>query len=333
MRIVVVGGAGFVGSAVSRKLVQDTGASVLVLDSLTATASLASLAPVASSPRYAFRKADIREPGRIAALIQAFAPDAVIHAAAHAEAGAKETSGATDTNFAGSWRLMEAVRGYWANLPEPRREAFRLVGVSRTHFGADDETASTLAASDDVLLSWHNAYGLPSVLLRAPAAFGPCQFPSAFVPATLIASLEGTPRDGAPDGERDWIHVDDLATALIAAATKGTAGTVYTATGKGRASPVAVAARIARLASRYSAAPLQATTSIKSIALERDVAAVAHPPLDATSLEAETGWLAAETLDSGLAQTVRWYLANEAWWRPLVDARTVGDSFGLLRIA
>ena len=329
MRIVVVGGAGFVGSAVSRKLVQDQGASVLVLDALTASASLASLAPIASSPRCAFRKADIREPGRVAALLQAFAPDAVIHTAAAAPGPASSTG---DADFAGSWRLMEAVRSYWANLPDPRRDAFRFVGVSCTDHTLGHATASPRAACDDVLMSWHKAYGLPSVLVRAPQAFGPCQFPSAFVPESLIAGLEGEAVARPAGGVRNWVHVEDLASALIASAEAGTPGTIYAAAGNDRATPAEVAACIGRLVGRYAAIPAAAGRT-RDEAPPATASEEAHPGLDTSRLKQDTGWRPVMTLEGGLSATIRWYMANEGWWRPLLHAGAQDDHYGVLRIA
>ena len=334
MRIVVVGGAGFIGSAVSRLLVGQEGATALVIDKLSPTSSLASLAPVQASARYSFRKADISDPNRITALLQAFSPDAIVHAAAECEActalgGAQR---AIDTSFTGTWRLMEAVRDYWSGLPENRRADFRFVSVSTADpIGEPDATRT---AADDLVLAWHKAYGLPSIVARAATTFGPYQFPQATVPATIVATLGGRITETSGPA-RDWIYLDDLAAALATIVRKGTPGAAYTVTGRGRATPADLANRVARLVERHAPARI----GHASLALIKQARATtghdedALPALDGSRLFADTGWKAAETLDSSLSATVRWYLANEAWWRPLEAASTTSDVYGILRIA
>ncbi len=321
MRIVVFGGAGFVGSAVTRKLVSQTGATVLVVDNLGATSSLASLACVAASPRYAFRQADIRDRDRIGALLQAFAPDVIVHAAAD-RCGPEQ---GTDTNFAGTWRLIETVRDYWSALPENRRAAFRVVGVSRADL--TDGPATTRAAADEIMLSWHKAYGLPAMVARSAAAFGACQFPDAVVPAAVIGALQGNPTANFGPA-RDWIYIDDLASALLAILAKGTPGAAYTVTSGSRACGADIDAKVAKLVRRHVG---NTCSDLVKLSAQCDITLEALPPLDATRLHLDTGWSATETLDSALAKTVRWYADNAAWWSPLDAARRAGDVYGLLR--
>ncbi len=337
MRIVVVGGAGFIGSAVSRLLVGTEGATVLVIDKLSPASSLASLAPVQASARYSFRKADISDTKRIAALLHAFAPDAVVHAAAECEAAAENRGiqHAVDASFTGTWRLMEAVRDYWSGLPEDRRADFRFVSVSPADI-AREPAAATRAAADDLVLAWHKAYGLPSIVARAAATFGPYQFPHAAIPASIVATLGGRMTETS-GSVRDWIYVEDLAAALVTIVRKGTPGTAYTVTGRGRASPADLGDRAARLVERHAPSRIgRATFDLNKQA--RAGATTGHddddlPALDGSRLVADTGWKAGETLDSALSATVRWYLTNEGWWRPLEAAGTESDVYGILRIA
>ena len=335
MRIVIVGGAGFIGSALSRLLVSQRGATVLVIDRLTPAASLASLEPIARNPRYAFRKADIRDRERLAGLIQAFAPDAIVHAAIEKKAGDR-IGGATDaidTNLIGTWNLLEAAREYWAALPHERRGQFRFLSVSNADGAASPATAIR-AAADRLVLSWHRSYGLPAIVSKAAATYGPYQFPDEAIPAAIIAALQASEFEYSSTSACDWLHVDDHVRALALMLEKGTPGTVYTVAGNGPATPEHVATRVTCLVERHR--PRDTATSIRALQATRaarDDHPIAGGKAMSEALHRDTGWRAQETLESGLSQTVRWYLANTAWWQPLHAAQSSAGAYGLLRIA
>ena len=335
MRIVVIGGAGFIGSAVCRSLVARGSATVLNIDKLTHASSLASLEPVARSPRYSFRRADICDRERMTALLQAFAPDAIVHAAAehHADARIGGAAAAVETNIVGTWRLLEAAREHWSGLPEQRRARFRFLSVSSIDASASPAIASR-AAADEMVLAWHKSYGLPTIVSKAADTFGPYQFPGETVPAAILAALEGqaAPASGAPTSARGWLYIEDHVRALELMLENGTPGASYTVAGKSRLASAAIAMRIAALVERHASHRGQPPRSIAGAGQMREPA-VPMPVLDTSRLEQDTGWRASETLDSGLSKTVRWYAANAAWWRPLSAAQSAGDVHNLLRIA
>ena len=352
MRIVVTGGAGFVGSAACRLLVTGRGATVLNIDRMSGTSSLASLATIATSPRYSFRKADTCDRARVRALLDAFAPDAVIHCAAVRDA-AQVPGGSAElilSNVTGTARLLEAAHDYWSRLTGPRRDRFRVLHVSSAEAAsladaggqlvdsafaaATDPYIASKAAAAHLAMAWHRSYGLPVMVCNAPAGFGPCQLPGETVPRLIIAALEGQPLSVAAGqaGARDWLHVEDLARAFDLMLTKGTPGAIYAPTARKLRSPHALAERILELVDRHSPKGQPARRSLIDMPA-RGHAGPAPVLLDPSSLERDTGWHAEQTIETGLASTVRWYLANERWWRPLYQAHEAGWSAGLQRSA
>ncbi len=335
MRIVVVGGAGFIGSAVSRFLVSQRGATVLVIDKLTHAASLASLDPVSRNPRYGFRKADIRDRERIAGLIQAFAPDAIVHAAVEKFTGARigPATDAVDTNLIGTWNLLEAALEYWWALPQPRRERFRFLSVSSADAATEPATAIRTAA-DLLVLSWHHGYGLPTIVSKAATTYGPYQFPNETVPSAILAAMDGSTLQATASPVREWLHIDDHVRALALMLEKGTPGESYTVAGNGPATTEQIAARVARLVERHRTRDAAASIrAFETTAVVRDEQPITGIKAVSPALQRDTGWRAEHSVETGLSNTVRWYLANPAWWQPLRAAQSAGDRYGLLRIA
>lgn len=352
MRIVVTGGAGFIGSAVCRHFVQARGATVLNIDKLTYASSLASLSSIATAPRYSFRKADICDRPRITALLQAFAPDAIIHLAAesHVDRSIAGADAFIETNIVGTYRMLEASRDYWNGLPAAKRDGFRFLHVSTDEvygsLGAEglfrEDTAydpsspysASKAASDHLVTAWRRTYGLPVLISNCSNNYGPYQFPEKLIPLMILNALENKPLPVYGDGGqvRDWLYVEDHARALELILAKGTPGEAYNVGGRNERTNLAVVNRIIELIDRH--APRDAGSP-------RDlITNVADRPghdrryaIDASKLEGTLGWRAEETFESGLAKTVRWYLANDAWWRPLREARYAGERLGLLKSA
>lgn len=311
MRIVVLGGAGFVGSSLARTLVAQQGAGVLVIDKLTATASMVSLAPVASSPRFKFRHVDVADRARLEALLHTFGPDAVIDA----------TPGAAASDTAAE-SLIGAVAAYVATLPEAKAAAFRLVAVAN---------GPALTPSASALLAAHAASGLPVAIVRSAPAFGPYQFPDRSVAAMVVAALGGRKVELSCAAE-PWIFIDDLVSAILATVSRGEPGKIYDVAGRGTARAVDLAAKVSTLIERH--APGRLAAGIRPITRPALLeAATSAGEMRAGGAEVLPGWRPAEALDSALSTTVRWYLANEAWWRPLDAARDVTGTYGLLRTA
>lgn len=331
MRVVVLGGAGFVGSAVCRHLVAERQATVLNIDKLTPFSSLASLQPVASSPRYSFRRADICDREKVTALFHAFQPDAIVHAVVERQVSDR-IGGAADalqTNALGTWRLLDATRDYWDRLTTSRKESFRFVSVSAAE-GAETPAGASRAGADELVAAWHKSYGLPTIVSRAAATFGPYQFPNARVPAAIIEALEGA---GAPAeascAAGDWLHVDDHVDAICAMIEKGTPGATYTAQGCGAIDSAALVRSVRAIVARQQGG--------RAFLAAQKLAGDDHPRAAKTAPSArllqDTGWKPQLTLESALSSTVQWYMANEAWWRPLAAAQAMGQDRGLLRIA
>ena len=340
MRIVVTGGAGFIGSAVCRKLVAERGATVLNLDKLTATSSLASLDPISRSPRYSFRRADVCDRERMAALLQAFAPDAIVHSAFERQWGADATSSEAtfETNVLGTWRMLDATRDYWSTLPYGRQEKFRFLSVSSVA-GRDTPATASRSGADDLVSAWDKSYALPTIVSKAVDTFGPYQFTSHPVAAAVIAAIDGDDTASESREPQDWLYLDDHVSALLAMLDKGTPGATYSVAGRGRVSPAGMSARVRDLVSRHGAKPSFAPARLASGRFEAQPADDLGPLVSGAEmaitarLSHDTGWRAEVAAEQALSQTVRWYLANEAWWRPLQAAANATGDFGLLRIA
>lgn len=336
MRIVVFGGAGFIGSAVCRMMVAERGATILNIDKLTATSSLASLKPIAQSPRYSFRKADICDRERIAALLHAFAPDAIVHAAAERQSAARigGAACAIETNVLGTWRVLEAAREYWETLRPSAQQKFRLLSVSATDSHASP-AAACKAGADELVTAWHKSYGLPTIVSKAAPTFGPYQFPSEMVARATIAAIDRNETTAATGEVRDWLYVEDHVRALALMLDKGTPGATYHTAGRGNVSAAELAERVALLVDRHGAPSGTKSGNkprIDTLRCKPEVL-VAATAASSASLERDTGWRAEDSIDTALSKTVRWYISNEAWWRPLSAAEAAGHDFGVLRIA
>lgn len=341
MRVLVTGGAGFVGSAVCRYLVGETGAAVLNIDKLGHGSSLTSLEVVSYSPRFTFRKVDIRDRTRVAALLDAFEPDSIIHLAAetHVDRAIDAAEGSIG-NIVSTYRLLEAVRGYWAALPERTKPRFRFLHVSTDEVygsrkaGRYSETnpydpsspyAASKAASDHLVLAWHRTYGLPALISHCSNNYGPYQFPERLVPSTIVRAIEGRPLhiDGDGSNIRNWLHVADHARALHAILIRGRAGERYNIGGRSERSDLEMVECIAQLVDELRPGTGARKGSITFV--ENRPGHERRYAIDATELETELGWKAEISFEAGLRKTVRWYLANERWWRPLREWRYGGE--------
>ena len=349
MRILVTGGAGFIGSALVRYLVGEVGAEVLNLDKLTYAGNLESLAPVEASPNYRFVKADICDRDAVTAAIGSFKPDHIMHLAAESHVD-RSITGAKDfieTNVLGTFTLLEAARHYWNGLTGDAKADFRFLHVSTDEVygslgpaGLFEETtpydpsspySASKAASDHLAKAWRRTYGMPVLVSNCSNNYGPYHFPEKLIPLNILNALEGKPLPVYGDGSniRDWLYVEDHARALHLICSKGRLGETYNVGGRNERKNIDVVNRICAIMDEL--APKKHPHS-DLIAFVTDRPGHDHRyAIDATKLETELGWKARENFDTGIRKTVEWYLANEAWWAPLRGGVYTGQRLGVLK--
>ncbi|MCG5237482.1 dTDP-glucose 4,6-dehydratase [Xanthobacter oligotrophicus] len=351
MRILVTGGAGFIGSALVRYLVSEVGAEVLNVDKLTYAGNLASLKVIENAPNYRFVQADITDRAAMSEALASFKPDRIMHLAAESHVD-RSITGAGEfvhTNVVGTFTLLEAARHYWGELPAAEKEAFRFLHVSTdevygslgedglfeevTPYDPSSPYSASKAASDHLVVAWHRTYGLPVVVSNCSNNYGPYHFPEKLIPLTILNALEGRtlPVYGNGANIRDWLYVEDHARALHLIASNGRLGEKYNVGGRNERRNIEVVRRICDLMDEL--AP-KATSHHDLITFVTDRPGHdARYAIDATKLEAELGWKARETFDTGIANTVKWYLDNAWWWQPLREKVYVGERLGILEKA
>jgi dTDP-glucose 4,6-dehydratase len=348
MRIVVTGGAGFIGSAVCRHFVLELGHDVVVVDKLTYAGNLASLAPIARDPRYAFEKHDICDVDAVGRIFSHYQPDAVVHLAAesHVDRSISGSDVFVKTNVLGTFTLLEAARRYLASSRKDT-SGFRFLHVSTDEvygsLGADgrfSETtpydpsspySATKAASDHLAKAWHRTYGLPILVSNCSNNYGPYHFPEKLIPLTILNAMEQKPLPVYGDGSniRDWLFVEDHARALGVILTKGQPGHTYNVGGRNERSNLDVVRQICSWMDRLSPAKAPHHELI-SFVTDRPGHDQRYA-IDATKLETDLGWRAGETFETGIEKTVRWYLARSDWWKPLRDGVYSGERLGLVK--
>ena len=340
--IMVTGGAGFIGSAVCRHLIADTPHRVVNLDALTYAANLASLAPIGASERYAFVKADIRDRAAVLAAMRAHGVDAVMHLAAesHVDRSIEGPRDFIDTNIVGTYEMLEAARVRSAEVRGFRfhhvstDEVFGDLPLEGGHFTEDtgyepsSPYSASKAASDHLAMAWHRTFGLDVVLSNCSNNYGPYHFPEKLVPLTILNALEGRPLPvyGTGENVRDWLYVEDHARALVAVLLKGEAGRSYCIGGRAERSNLHVVHAICEAVDALRPAGRPRRELVEFV-VDRPGHDLRYA-IDPARIEDELGWRARETFESGLAKTVRWYLDNEAWWRPIREGRYRGERIG-----
>lgn len=348
MRVIVTGGAGFIGSAVIRHLINDTDAEVINVDKLTYAANLNSVAMVADDPRYRFEKLDICDADAMVTLFAEVRPTHVMHLAAESHVDRSISGSRTfiETNILGTYNLLEAARGYWTGLSDTAKDVFRFHHISTdevygslgpeglfhetTAYDPSSPYSSSKAASDHLVMAWHRTYGLPVVLSNCSNNYGPYQFPEKLIPLMILNAMDGKELPVYGDGSniRDWLHVEDHAEALVTILAKGVLGDKYNVGGRNERTNLEVVHTICDAVDAHLADGKSRREQIKFVT---DRPGHDHRyAIDATKLETELGWKARYNFDTGIAQTIDWYLNNEAWWGPLREGVYGGQRLGLV---
>ncbi len=346
MKILVTGGAGFIGSAVVRLAVA-RGHEVVNLDALTYAACLENVAPVADSPLYVFEKADIRDRAALDRIFAAHRPEVVMHLAAesHVDRSIDGPAAFVDTNITGTYTMLEAARSYWERQGRP--EGFRFHHIStdevygslppdpaqkfteETPYAPRSPYAASKASSDHLVRAWFETYGLPVLLTNCSNNYGPYHFPEKLIPVVILNALAGKPLPIYGDGSniRDWLYVEDHADALLHVVEKGRVGESYNIGGENERSNLDLVKSICAILDRLCPRADGPYGDLITFVADRP-GHDARYAIDPHRMRSELGWRPSVTLDEGLERTVQWYLDNEAWWRPLLDRKGVGERLG-----
>jgi dTDP-glucose 4,6-dehydratase len=351
-RILITGGAGFIGSAVVRHSVSDCGYTVLVVDKLTYAGDLESLAPVAHRPGYSFVRADIVDAAKMRDLIGSFEPDAIMHLAAesHVDRSIDGPAAFIETNIVGTFTLLQAAFDYWRRLSRGRKkDAFRFHHVSTdevfgsldgdagcfvetTAYAPNSPYAASKAASDHLVRAWHATYGLPIVISNCSNNFGPYHFPEKLIPLAIIKALAGEkiPVYGTGMNVRDWLYVEDHARALIAVALEGRVGETYCIGGRNARTNLAVVHDICTVMDELAPrARGELHSELVTFVQDRPGHDLRYA-IDPSKIMGELGWQPRESFESGLRKTVEWYLANRPWWERIRAKGYRGERLGVV---
>nr|WP_170541021.1 dTDP-glucose 4,6-dehydratase [Ruegeria arenilitoris] len=343
MKLLVTGGAGFIGSAVVRRAIAE-GHQVVNLDALTYAACLENLAEVDDNPNYTFLEADIRDRAAVDRALADYTPDAVMHLAAesHVDRSIDEPGAFVDTNVTGTFVLLEAARAYWQGKGRPNWFRFHHISTDEVYgsLGSDGQFtedtpydprspySASKAASDHLVRAWAETYGLPVVLTNCSNNYGPYQFPEKLVPVTILNALAEKPLPIYGDGSnvRDWLYVEDHAEALLLVVQKGQVGRSYNVGGENECTNLQLVQKLCGILDRLCPreTPYNELITFVSDRPGHD----ARYSIDPTRIREELGWRPSVNIDEGLEKTVQWYMDNETWWRALQNRKGVGTRLG-----
>lgn len=349
MKVLVTGGAGFIGSAVVRHIVRDTDWSVANVDSLTYAGNLESLAEARTSNRHRHYKADICDRAALDAIFQEVSPDAVLHLAAesHVDRSIDGAAPFIRTNVTGTYTLLEATLAHWRTLPTAARARFRFQHISTdevfgslgatgkftetTSYAPNSPYSASKAASDHLVRAWHHTYGLPTLATNCSNNYGPYHFPEKLIPLVILRALRGEslPVYGKGENVRDWLHVEDHAEALTLVLQKGRPGETYNVGGDSERRNIDVVRGICTLLDEMlPGSPNRPHERLIQFVTDRP-GHDARYAIDATKIKAELGWQPRHDFDSGLRDTVRWFLDNRSWWERVTSGAYRGERLGL----
>ncbi|MBA0169295.1 dTDP-glucose 4,6-dehydratase [Pectobacterium sp. CFBP8739] len=351
-RILITGGAGFIGSALVRYILTETQDSVVVVDKLTYAGNLSSLAPVADSSRFAFEQVDICDRAELDRVFTAYQPALVMHLAAesHVDRSIDGPAAFIETNIVGTYTMLEAARHYWQNLADADKRVFRFHHISTdevfgdlhgtedlftetTPYAPSSPYSASKASSDHLVRAWLRTYGFPTIITNCSNNYGPYHFPEKLIPLVILNAVAGKPLPVYGDGAqiRDWLFVEDHARALYKVVTEGEIGETYNIGGHNERKNIEVVQTICALLEEL------APNKPAGVAHYRDlITYVKDRPghdmryaIDAGKIERELGWCPEETFETGMRKTVSWYLNNEKWWRSVQDGSYAGERLGL----
>lgn len=351
-RILVTGGAGFIGSAVVRHILESTADSVVVVDKLTYAGNLASLAPVANDTRFAFEQVDICDREALKKVFETYQPDVVMHLAAesHVDRSIDGPAVFIETNIVGTYNLLETAREFWNGLTGDKKAQFRFHHISTdevygdlhssddfftetTPYAPSSPYSASKASSDHLVRAWQRTYGLPALVTNCSNNYGPYHFPEKLIPLIILNAVAGKPLPVYGDGQqiRDWLYVEDHARALYLVATQGKPGETYNIGGHNERKNLDVVTTICDLLEELVPAKPAGVSQYRDL-----ITYVTDRPghdlryaIDASKIERELGWTPLETFESGIRKTVEWYLANETWWKQVQDGSYQGERLGL----
>ena len=348
-KVIITGGAGFIGSAVTRNYIQNTDCNVLVLDKLTYAGNLESLNSVSSSDRFSFLKLDICNRELLTQAIERFSPDIILHLAAesHVDRSIDGPADFIQTNIVGTFNLLDVTLTYWRKLSPDMQRQFKLVHIStdevfgslglsgffheETPYAPNSPYSASKASSDHLVRAWFHTYGLPTIITNCSNNYGPYHFPEKLIPLIIINAIEGKtlPVYGRGENIRDWLYVDDHAAALMVVAKEGVAGQSYNIGGNNEWRNIDVVHAICNLMNEFNPRS-GGYRDLVSYVIDRPGHDLRYA-IDSSKIQRELDWRPKETFESGLRKTVQWYLENQSWWESVRSGKYRGERMGTIK--
>jgi dTDP-glucose 4,6-dehydratase len=356
VKFLVTGGAGFIGSAVVRYLINKTNHQVVNVDKLTYAGNLESLVDVDSSDRYTFEQADICNSQAITIIFEKHHPDFIMHLAAesHVDRSIDGPAAFIETNIVGTYDMLEVARAYWNKLEGEKKSSFKFHHIStdevygtlgpeglfteENRYEPNSPYSASKASSDHLVRAWRETYGLPTVITNCSNNYGPYHFPEKLIPLVILNALAGKPLPiyGKGDQVRDWLYVEDHAQALVKVVTKGELGETYNIGGHNEKQNIEVVKTLCNLLEELAPENSHSRAGGNPEGFEGLITYVADRPghdvryaIDASKIERELGWAPEETFETGMRKTVQWYLDNKEWWEHVLDGSYQGERLGL----